>query len=344
MVLASGCASDEAEAPNAADPVSDEQQSHEAAQAGERVSKESDGDGLFASIPEIVEDVSPSVVAILLETPEGQGEGSGVIWDEDGLIITNNHVIASASEITVVLASGERLPAEVLETDPLGDLAVLEIDRTNLPAATFADELPEIGELAIAIGNPLGFESTVTVGVISGLGRAIPSGGQTPSLVELLQTDAPISPGNSGGALVNTDRDVVGISVAFIPPEAGAVALGFAIPAPTVVDVVEQLLATGRVRRAFLGVAPAPLTSEVADRFGIERTEGVIVLDVTAESARGLQPGDLIIAFDDEPIRVVEDLFSVLRRRNPGDSATITVIRDGTEETVDVVLGERPEP
>jgi S1-C subfamily serine protease len=136
-------------------------------------------------------------VAIHVAVAGGEGAGSGVIWSEDGLVVTNNHVVEGADEIEVGLLTGERLPATVRATDPRSDLAVLEVERDGLPAATFADGLPRVGELALALGSPLGFESTVTAGIVSGLGRAVPSGGQTPALVDLIQTDAAISPGNS---------------------------------------------------------------------------------------------------------------------------------------------------
>lgn len=185
----------------------------------------------FADIPGIVASVEGSVVAILTDA----GEGSGVVWSEDGLVVTNFHVIAQAGEVAVAFADGERSPAEVLEVAPRSDLAILRTERTGLPAATFSRDLPEIGELALAIGNPLGFENTVTAGIVSGLHRTIPgSAAQTLALVDLIQTDAPISPGNSGGALVDAAGEVMGINVAYIPPNPqqgrGAVSIGFAIP------------------------------------------------------------------------------------------------------------------
>src|SRR5918999_81625 len=163
-----------------------------------------------------------------------------------------------------------RRPFVVLAASESFDLAVLEIEGRNAPAAELADALPEVGELAVAIGNPLGFENTVTAGIVSGLHRSIPSGGLTPALVDLIQTDAPISPGNSGGALVNADGEVIGINVAYLPPgQTGAVSLGFAIPAPTAAQVVEQLLATGRVELAYLGIQPIQVTPQLAARFDL---------------------------------------------------------------------------
>jgi S1-C subfamily serine protease len=295
----------------------------------------------LADVPRIVEEVSPSVVTVV----QADGEGSGVIWDEDGRIVTNNHVVEGVTSVQVVLASGERIPATVRATDPLTDLAVLETNRDGLEPAQFGDGLPVIGELAVAIGNPLGFESTVTAGIISGLHRAIPSGGQTPELVDLLQTDAAISPGNSGGALVNGRGLVMGINVAFIPPTSEAVAIGFAIPAPTVTSVVEQLISTGTVEHAFLGIEPRPVTEGIASQLGLSDTSGVLVFDVTPGSpadTAGLEPGDVIIGFDGKQIEEVEDLFTALRPKRPGDEVTIRLLRSGAEQEVEATLTDRP--
>jgi serine protease DegQ len=296
----------------------------------------------FGRIPGIVRHVQPSVVAVLTD----EGQGSGVIWDEAGIIVTNSHVVAGAGEVEVAFATGERVSADVRATDPRTDLAVLEVERDGLPAASFAERLPAVGELAVALGNPLGFENTATAGIVSGLHRDIPSGGQTPALVNLIQTDAAISPGNSGGALVGAGGRVIGINVAYIPPEQRAVSIGFAIPAPDVIDVVSQLLEDGTVEHAFLGVQPGPLTPQIAERFGIDTDEGIIVLSVVegsgAESA-GVKAGDVITQVDGEPIRQVEDLLSALRERSPGDTVTLAILRGGGDEEIDVELTDRPE-
>jgi S1-C subfamily serine protease len=229
-------------------------------------------------------------------------------------------------------------------TDPLTDLALLRVDRNDLPEATFADELPRVGELAIALGNPLGFEKTATAGIVSGLHRAIPSGGQTPALVDLIQTDAPISPGNSGGALVNAEGEVIGINVAYIPPEARAVALGFAIPAPTVTSVIEQLEEDGEVEHAFLGVRPTDLTPQVTEQLGIDADSGVVALEVTPGSGAdeaGLEEGDVIVALEGTRVAIVEDLLGALRQRSPGDEVTLTIVRDGERRQVTATLGDR---
>jgi serine protease DegQ len=298
-------------------------------------------EGAFAQIPDLVDRVEPSVVAILTDG----GRGSGVVWDADGAVVTNHHVVAGAAEVEVAFADGRRVDADVMATDPQTDLAVVRADRTELPAASFADALPRVGELAIAIGNPLGFENTVTAGIISGLGRAIPGAAQeAPALIDLIQTDAAISPGNSGGALVNADGRVVGINVAYIPPTAGAESLGFAIPAPTVRDVVTQLLDEGRVRHAFFGVRPSRLTPEIARQLDVEQDRGVLVIEVTPGSpaaSAGIEPGDVLLRAGDRELQSVEDFLAVLRGRDPGDSLDVTLARGGDERTVTVRLGER---
>jgi serine protease DegQ len=299
--------------------------------------------GLFARIPDIVQEVQPSVVAVLTE----RGQGSGVVWSSDGVVVTNHHVIAGAERIRVAFADGRRSPARVQASDPATDLAVLRSERTGLPAASFASRLPAPGELAIAIGNPLGFANSVTVGVVSGLHRGIPgSAGRTLALVDLIQTDAAISPGNSGGALVGPDGELIGVNEAYIPPAAGAVSLGFAIPAPTVVDVVEQLLADGEVSHPFVGIRTAPLTPQIAERFDLGSSEGALVLEVEAGSpadAAGMRPGDVITSVDGTAVRSVEDFLGQLRRREPGDRIGITVLRAGQEQVLQVTLTERPD-
>jgi serine protease DegQ len=220
------------------------------------------------------------------------------------------------------------------------------VARSGLPAARFETALPEVGALAIALGSPLGFENTATAGIVSGLGREIPAeGAEGQPMVDLIQTDAAISPGNSGGALVNGAAAVIGVNEAYIPPSAGAVSLGFAIPSATVVHVVDQLLRSGRAQHAYLGIQPAPLTPEIAQQLGVDRTDGVVVLSVTQGSpaaAAKLEQGDIIVSLDGTPIRTLSDLYAALRQQRPGDRVGIRVVRDGAEQTITVTLGDRP--
>ena len=293
-------------------------------------------------IPDIVRRVQPSVVTIFT----GQGLGSGVIWSRNGVIVTDAHVVAGATQVQVAFADGRRVDGTVKASDEVTDLAVVQADRQDLPPATFQPRLPVVGDLAVAIGSPLGFENTVTSGIISGLHRQIPgSAQQSQSLVDLIQTDAAISPGNSGGALVNGAGQVVGINEAYIPPSQGAVSIGFATPAATVVNVVQQLLRQGRAQHAFMGIQPGELTPEIAQQLGVSQTEGVAVLDVVEggpAAKAGLRPGDVITAVDGKQVASVEDFLAVLRPHKPGDTVTVTFLRGDASQSTDVTLADRP--
>jgi serine protease Do len=299
-------------------------------------------------VAQVASQVGPSVVQVNVE----DGVGSGVIYRRDGYIITNNHVVEGASDVSVAFADGTTEPAEVVGRDPDTEIAVIRVDRNDLPAASFnEDEDLVVGQLAVAIGSPSGFEATVTSGVISGLGRDFPpefTGGVLErSLVDLIQTDAAISPGNSGGALADRDGEIIGINVAYLPPaETGAVNIGFAIPSDTAVSVADQLIETGEVSSPYLGVYTTDLTPEVADRFDLPVDSGAIVERVEPGSAAdeaGVSRGDIIVALGDAPIENSGDLLGALRDYQPGDTVDLTVVRDSGEETLEVTLGERRE-
>lgn len=296
-----------------------------------------------AGIPKIVERVQPQVVTILTRG----GLGSGVIYRSDGVILTNEHVIRGNNGVEVAFADGRREPGHVIGADTETDLALVRVDRKDLPAASFQTALPPVGSLAVVLGSPLGFEKSVTAGIISGLHRSIPgSARDSTALVDLMQTDAPISPGNSGGAVVDGQGRVIGISEAYIPPEQGAVAIGFAIPAATAVSVADQLLATGRVEHAFIGIQPAQLTPQLAQELGLQQSSGVLVYGVTrggpADQAH-IVPGDILVAIGGKPLRSVEDLFTALRQRGPGDTLALELIRDGKRATVNVHVAAKPQ-
>jgi serine protease DegQ len=283
--------------------------------------------------------VQPSVVSVATDT----GQGSGVVYDSDGFVITNRHVVDGAQTIAIVLANGDRVPAKLRASTDRYDIAVIEVEREGLPAATFAEQLPRVGELALAMGNPIGFENSVTQGIVSGLHRAVPAGGTTPALVDLIQTDAAISPGNSGGALVDDEARVIGINVDYLPPQQGAVALGFAIPAPVATEVAQQLIDTGEVEFAYVGIEPTQVTPELTEAFDLGTETGVLVGTVPeggpADEA-GIVQGDVIVKLDDRNIEVVEDLFAELRDHKPGDTVPVTVVRNGERRQVEVTLGE----
>jgi serine protease Do len=297
-------------------------------------------------------------VEAIRTTPFGaeprEGLGSGVIYREDGYIITNNHVVEAAREVNVAFADGTTERAEVVGRDPDTEIAVVRVNRNDLPAAKFSDSDDlVIGQLAVAIGSPSGFESTVTSGVISGIGREFPpqlvagDPSAARSLVDLIQTDAAISPGSSGGALADRGGEIIGINVAYLPPaETGAVNIAFAIPSDTAISVADQLIETGEVSSAYLGVITSDLSAEDAERFDLPVDSGAIVSDVErgfAAAEAGVRRADIIVALGDTPIENTGDLLGALRDYQPGDTVDLTVIRDGGEQVLNVRLDERPE-
>jgi serine protease DegQ len=297
-----------------------------------------------------VKKAQPSIVTVFSERSDagagtGQGVGSGVIYRSDGVILTKHHVVAGASRIEVGLADGSRIPGRVTATDVDTDLAVIRVDRTGLPAAEFQKSLPQVGNLAVVLGSPLGFEKTVTAGIVSGLHRSIPgSATETRSLVDLIQTDAAISPGNSGGAMVDAGGQVVGISVAYVPPQQGAVAVGFAIPAATATRVADELLEHGRARHAYLGLQPAELTPDIARELHVSGG-GVLVYALAPggpAAKAGIRPGDVLTAIGGQKITSVEALFAELRRHDPGDGVRISYLRAGQIQTAQAQITDRP--
>lgn len=301
------------------------------------------GAGGLGQVPQVAANVQPSVVTVLVDG----GNGSGVVYSKEGLILTNEHVVRGNSKVQIAFADGQRVPGQVKAVDAVTDLALVQADRQDLPPAEFQTQLPQVGSLAVVIGSPLGFQNTVTAGIISGLHREIPgSASQGQSLVDLIQTDAPISPGNSGGAVIDGNGRVIGISEAYIPPQAGAVSLGFAIPAATAVDIAEQLEQTGRARHAFAGLVPTAITPEMAAQLGMSTAEGVIVADtVTGGPAdrAGLRRGDVITAVDNEQTPTPEDFLASLREHKPGDTLTFTVQTPGrSSRDVQVTVTDRP--
>jgi len=293
-------------------------------------------------IPELVENLAPSVVTIFTDG----GLGSGVVYSEDGLIITNEHVISGNTRVEVGFADGQRVQGTVKASDPVTDLALVQADRKGLPKPVYQSTLPKVGEGALVLGSPLGFENTATAGIISGLHRSIPgSASNSLSLVDLIQTDAPISPGNSGGAVINMRGEIIGISEAYIPPSAGAVSLGFAIPAATAVQVAEELLADGTAEHAYLGLTPGELTPQIADRLGIEASTGVVVLAVDEDGPAGragIRPGDVLESMEGVELNSPEKLLAELRNRNPGDTVGFKVKRGDQSLDLKADLIDRP--
>ncbi|MGZ4661688.1 MAG: S1C family serine protease [Arthrobacter sp.] len=295
-----------------------------------------------ADIPGIVDKVEPSVVTVLTNS----GLGSGVVYAADGLILTNEHVVRGNTTVQIAFADGQRVSGTVKATDAISDLALVEAKRSGLQAAKFQSALPRVGELAVVIGSPLGFENTATAGIISGLHREIPgSAASSQSLVDLIQTDAAISPGNSGGAVVNSKGEVIGISEAYIPPQSGAVALGFAIPAATAVKVADQLKADGTADHAFMGLAPGTITPEIASWLGLPDTRGALVLSVVKDGPAdkaGIKPGDVLISLDGKELASAEDLLSALRNANPNQTVNVEYRRGTDKRQAKVTLSDRP--
>lgn len=281
------------------------------------------------NVVRIARQVSPAVVSVSQQ--EG-GSGSGVIVQSDGIILTNAHVVGMSRTVRVGLADGRRVDGRVVGRDPSLDVAVVRIDVPNLPVAPIGDsDRLEVGQTAIAIGNPLGLERTVTTGVVSAVNRS-PRG---ISLDGLIQTDAAISPGNSGGPLLDSRGQVIGINTAVLRAP-GAQGLGFAVPIKLAQNVTDQILSTGRVVRSYLGVEYRDVEPEMAEQFRLAVREGIVVasVDPRAPAARaGIERGDIITRIDDTPIKQGGDLRRVLRDRRPGDTVRVTVLRagDGTK-------------
>jgi serine protease Do len=278
-----------------------------------------------------------------IPSPGWRGQGTGVIVREDGLIATNNHVVDGATRVQVQLADGKRLPAEVVGTDPDTDLALLRVKETGLPAAQLGDdEHLEPGDWVVAIGNPFGLDHSVTVGVVSALGR---SGVGVATYEGFIQTDAAINPGNSGGPLVDLDGRVIGINTAIRSSAGGSDGIGFAIPISTLETVMPHLEKDGLVRRGWLGVSIQDLSPELAHSFGLAGTAGALVSDIvegTPAAEAGLAAGDLIQLLDGQSVENAAELSRAIAARAPGTEVELRVRRDGAEHTFTVELGRRP--
>jgi len=273
-------------------------------------------------------------------TQRAQGLGSGVIISGDGYVLTNNHVVDGADEVRVAYGEPRReLKAEVVGRDPKTDIAVLKIDASELPAATLGDsDALEVGDTVFAIGNPFGVGMTVTQGIVSALGRG---GLGVETYEDFIQTDAAINPGNSGGALVDSQGRVIGINTAILSRSGGFNGVGFAIPINFARSLAEQLVATGKIRRGFMGVTTQPLDSDLAAQFGVE--QGALVTDVTAGSPAdkaGFKSGDIITKVNGHPIADSRRLQLAIVRLAPGSEVEIEYVRDGETETVSFALGE----
>jgi len=279
--------------------------------------------------------IMPSVVQIQTGSGLGSGVGSGVIYDSDGLILTAAHVVGDNDSVTVRFADGEQVEGTVLGGTSGADVAVVQVDRTGLPAAELAlDDDAQVGQMAIAVGSPWGLQGTVTAGIVSAVDQAIPSGG---SARAVLQTDAAINPGNSGGPLVDRDGRLLGINVSIFSLSGANDGVGFAVPIDIAHDIAERVVAGEEIEGAFLGVTLGLVDSGRA---------GAVITTVTPGSAAdeaGLEVGDLVVEIDGSPVQRPADLAAQVQTNQPGDTVEIVAVRDGAEMTLTVTLGERPD-
>lgn len=271
-----------------------------------------------------------------------QSLGSGVIVDaEEGYVLTNNHVIAGADDISVTLSDGRSFDAEVIGTDPETDLAMIRIPADELQALSFADSDPlRVGDFVVAVGNPFGLGQTVTSGIVSALGR---SGLRGLEFQNFIQTDASINPGNSGGALINLRGELVGINSAIFTPSGGNVGIGFAIPSAMARSVMDQLIQFGEFRRGSLGISVQDLTAELAGAFDLRQGQGVLVSEVVEGSAAeqsGVKAGDVIRIIADYPIRNVQEFHNYEGQFPVGEELSLVIVRNQSELTLVVVLEE----
>jgi len=271
-----------------------------------------------------------------------RGLGSGVVVSGDGYILTNNHVIDGADSIAVDLTDGRTLTAKLIGSDKPSDLALLKVTASDLHALPLGNsDAVKVGDVVLAVGNPMGLGQTVTMGIISAKGRATAAGDG--SYEDFLQTDAPINHGNSGGALVNTKGELVGINSQILSSTGENIGIGFAIPANMARNVTDQLRNGGKVRRAQLGVTIQPVTSDMAASLGLKEVGGVIINSVTDGSAAdhaGLKQGDVIVSFNGESVRDFNALRNRVASTTPGSTATMTIVRDGSKRDVSVKLDE----
>lgn len=273
-----------------------------------------------------------------------QSAGSGVIVDPNGFIVTNNHVVEGATQITITLSDRREFSAKVVGTDPKTDLAVVKIEAKNLPSLKWAEyEKLQVGDLVLAVGSPFGLSSTVTLGIISALGRGNVG---IADYEDFIQTDAAINPGNSGGALVNLSGELIGINTAIFSRTGGSEGIGFAIPSSIALDIVESLQKTGKVVRGWMGVAIQEITPALAKSFKLpEHRKGVLISDVNENGpshAAGIKRGDVVIAFNGKEVLNVSQLRNLVARTMVGKDAQVKVLRDGKEQTIAVKVAERP--
>jgi serine protease DegQ len=279
------------------------------------------------------------------DTQQSSSLGSGVIVGPEGYILTNHHVIEAADEIELALADGRKAPARVVGTDPETDLAVLKVNLSGLPAITFGrpDKL-SVGDMVLAIGNPFGVGQTVTMGIVSALGRSHLG---ISTFENFIQTDAAINPGNSGGALVDASGNLVGINSAIYSRSGGSLGIGFAIPSDLARQVMQQIVSTGTVTRGWIGVEVQDVSAELAESFRLPSATGTLIAGVLrggpADRA-GVKPGDILIAVESDTVVDSTNMLNLIAALEPGTDATLKIVRNRDEILVKVNVGKRPRP
>lgn len=305
-------------------------------------------------IENTVSRVQPTIVEILSTQAQGQALGSGEIVSKDGYILTNDHVIQGSQQLQVILPNGNTFPAQIAGASPADDIAVIKINANNLPVISFGDSSKvQVGQFALAIGNPLGLGQSVTFGIISAVGRTVtePSGPAN-VIPNMLQTSAEINPGNSGGALVDINGNLIGIpTLAATDPEFGnsqAQGIGFAIPINRAKFIADQLITTGHVTntgRAYMGVSVVSVTADLAQFYSLPVNHGAYIQSTVSggpADKAGMKQADIITSIDGTTVNNVQDLESVLANKNPGDTITITYQRGQSSNTAKVTLGQLP--
>lgn len=269
--------------------------------------------------------------------------GSGVIVSDKGYIVTNNHVVESADEIEVALADGRTASAKIIGTDPDTDLAVIKIELENVPVIAFGDaEKAQVGDVVLAIGNPFGVGQTVTMGIVSALGRS-ELGINT--FENFIQTDAAINPGNSGGALIDSNGNLLGINTAIYSKTGGSLGIGFAIPSVTVKQVMSAIISDGSVTRGWLGVEVQDISPELAAAFKLQNVEGALIAGIVRRSPAdkaGLKPGDVLLSFAGKTVANSSATLSQIAAVKPGETVEVKVMRRGKEVFMNVTMGKRP--
>lgn len=299
----------------------------------------------FFEDPEIRKFFGEDFEQQFMDEEESSSLGSGVIVNPDGYIVTNQHVVESADSIEVSLSDGRTAVAKIIGTDPETDLAVLKIELSNLPTLQFApDGEVKIGDVVLAIGNPFGVGQTVTMGIVSALGRNKVG---INTFENFIQTDAAINPGNSGGALIDTNGNLLGINTAIYSRSGGSLGIGFSIPGNTVQGVMAQIIRTGAVTRGYIGVEQQNITPELAQAFNLSQNDGVIVAGIVKDGPAdkaGLKVGDIMVSLDGQRIRDTTQVLNQIAGYSPGETKSVELLREGKPVEITIEIGRRPKP